>query len=457
MRFLVVLLAAGVFVVPVFLTGSGGRTTLSPAAAAITGFLLLGFALLLLSSRRKGEGPEGNDDDPAVRDRYYLATLILVGFAVRVLVAAAIHRLRIDEVVAPDEETFHANGQQFCLWLQGATPYRLSWRFLDSLQVGYYYLVGTIYYLFGVERFLPVLLNCALGALTALPVFGIAKDLGGREAGRPAALLVTFFPSVLLWSTLLIRDTLVILMLLLIIRTVMKLRREFSLPRALLLLLFLMGLGTLRQYLFVLVAASAVASFLVGRAGRAGRSFLVGITVIVGLLVVMRFAGFGLWSLERASLYQLNLHRQFNTVEGAAGTIAPDVDISEPANAITYLPVGMFYFLGSPFPWQVLNARQIMALPDVLTWYLLLPPIVLGLVTLVRRRFRDSLMLLTTITLITVLYSLVEGNVGIIFRHRAQIIVPMMVCAGVGIAVRSARRAERTIPELEPVPEGAPA
>ena len=41
---------------------------------------------------------------------------------------------------------------------------------------------------------------------------------------------------------------------------------------------------------------------------------------------------------------------------------------------------------------------------------------------------------------ITVLYALVEGNVGIIFRHRAQVIAPMMVIAGVGLAVRRAKK-----------------
>jgi prepilin signal peptidase PulO-like enzyme (type II secretory pathway) len=119
------------------------------------------------------------------------------------------------------------------------------------------------------------------------------------------------------------------------------------------------------------------------------------------------------------------------------------VDISEPISALTYLPVGMVYFLGSPFPWQVLSPRQIMALPDVLLWYALLPGIFMGLLHLVRNRFRDASMLLVTMAVITILYSLVEGNVGIIFRHRAQIIAPTMVLAGIGVAMRRRKRAEQ--------------
>jgi hypothetical protein len=183
-----------------------------------------------------------------------------------------------------------------------------------------------------------------------------------------------------------------------------------------------------------------------GRAGRTAKSLVVGMLVILGLFVVMKYAGFGVWEMERASLYHLNQRRQFNAMTESAGSIAPEVDISEPMSAITYLPIGMLYFLGSPFPWQVLSPRQIMALPDVLLWYALLPGILLGLVHIVRHRFRDASMLLITMSVITILYSLVEGNVGIIFRHRAQIIAPTMVLAGVGIALRRKRRAERPGP-----------
>ncbi len=450
MRLIVFSLVAGVVLLPLAAAGSPALSGIVPGAVALAGFLIFGAALLLPAvarPRRRGE------EAPPLSDGAFLAAVILAGFALRVLVAAAIHTTGLQYTIAPDEETFHTNGLQFCLWLEGETPYRLSWRFLDSLQVGYFYLVGSIYYLFGVVPFLPILLNCVLGALTAIPVFRIARELGGPEAGRPSAVFVTFFPSVLLWSTLLVRDTPVILCLMLIISVVMSLRRRFGLWRLAAFLALLVALGSMRQYLFLLVAACSVASFLVGRAGRTARSFAVGVLVILGLLVVVRTSGFGVWELERASLHNLNLHRQYNSVP-SAGAVTPQVDISEPVSALTYLPVGMVYFLGSPFPWQVMSPRQIMALPDVLVWYALLPIIFIGLANAVRHRFRDASMLLLTITMITVLYALVEGNVGIIFRHRAQVIVPMMVFAGVGFAVRRARRAEKRA-ELVPVPEAA--
>jgi 4-amino-4-deoxy-L-arabinose transferase-like glycosyltransferase len=443
-RLIVTVLVAAVVLAPLLLLGESSALL---GVVALAAFLVLSAAILLTQGQAATSGM-----DETARERRFLATLILAGFTARIVVAAVLRQAGLNEFFAPDEDTFHRNGLQFSLWLGGDSPYRLSWRFHDSLQVGYYYLVGAIYYLFGSEPLLPILLNCVIGAVTALPVYKIARQLGGREAARPAAILVAFFPSLLLWSTLLIRDSLVILVLMLVIASVMDLRRGFTFHRLVLLLVLLMALGTLRQYLFLMVAAAAVMSFLVGRTGRTGRSVLVGALAIVALLAMVKLAGFGVWEMERASLHHLNLHRQYNALETASGTIAPQVDISEPANALLYLPVGIVYFLLSPFPWQVLTPRQVLSVPDVLLWYALLPPILLGLAAAVRHRFRDASMLLLSVAVITILYALVEGNVGIIFRHRAQVIAPMMVLAGMGIA---ARRARKTDAAAVPAPAGA--
>ncbi len=417
--------------------GSGSGTGF--AVLALSGFMMLGVALLL--NARAIASPR-EQTDPAHADRYFLIKLMLAGFIVRVVVAGIIHALGLYSTIAPDEGTFHGNGLRFCLWLKGETPFRLTSRYVDSVQVGYFYTVGTLYYIFGVGRFIPVLLNCVIGSMTAVPIFRITRELHGRESARAAATLTTFFPSVMLWSTLLIRDSLVIFVMVWIISLVMDLRREFSLMKLATFVGLLMVLGTLRQYLFIIVGVCAVFSFLIGKAGKTGRSVVVGMLAIVALFAVVRYAGFGVWELERASLQNLALQRQFNSsVADAAGSFRPEVDISEPVAALTYLPIGMLYFLGSPFPWQALSTTQFMALPDVLFWYLLLPPIFFGLGHIVRNRFRDASMVILCITAVTVLYSLVEGNVGIIFRHRAQVIVPFMVFAGVGIALRRKKKA----------------
>lgn len=436
MRLIILIFVAGLAAMPLIVPSG------DVAIVVILAGLGIGLSGLLLL-RRSPARPELEEEAGPTSDRRFLVRLFFAALLVRVFLAVVMQVLGLYTAIAPDELTFHSNGLMFSNWLKGESPYRLSLHHVDSLQVGYFYFVGGLYYLLGQARLVPVMFNCLAGALAVFPVYRVACELRGPEAGRPAALLVAFFPSLMLWSILLIRDAWVVLSLLWIISTVLELRISFTPLRVVRLILLLAVLGTLRQYLFLMVAMSAAASLLVGRAGRTWRSLAGGGLALVLILLLMKYAGFGLWELERASLHQLSLQRQYNSnVSDAAGSLRPEVDISEPIAAITYLPVGVMYFLGSPFPWEVVSSSQMLAVPDVILWYLLLPFVFMGLRHMLRYRLRDSTMLILCLLQITVLYALVEGNVGIIFRHRAQVIAPAMVLAGIGIAVLRQRRQE---------------
>ena len=90
------------------------------------------------------------------------------------------------------------------------------------------------------------------------------------------------------------------------------------------------------------------------------------------------------------------------------------------------------------------GTRQLLALPDVLIWYALFPLTMVGLWHLIRHRFSDIVVILVFVVALTILYSLVEGNVGIIFRHRAQVLAPLLCCSAVGISLRR-RRSEEAV------------
>jgi len=100
------------------------------------------------------------------------------------------------------------------------------------------------------------------------------------------------------------------------------------------------------------------------------------------------------------------------------------------------------WFLLSPFPWES-SGLQAMALPDVLLWYACIPLVVMGVAYGLRRRRRMTLAPLVAAALITVLHSLWEGNVGIIFRHRAHILVLLLPFVGVAVQRLRARAARR--------------
>ena len=329
---------------------------------------------------------------------------------------------------------------------------------------GYFYFVGTMYHAFGVTKFVPLLLNCVIGAATVYPIHALAGHLGGRVAARRAALLVAYFPSLVLWSGLMVRDCVVLFFLATALLAAWHLRRRFSLAHLGALVVCLAALSTLRTYMFILVAVAIAASLVIGQRN-AARAVATGGVLMLALVVAIQQTRLGDSEMERANLEFLQKQRVLNAMGSTgAGSMGTEVDISTPTAALTYLPIGLAYFYLSPFPWQIGSPRQGLAVLDLLLWYSILPSVFFGMAWLLKRRFRAILPLLLVVIGISVLYALVEGNIGIIFRHRSQIIVPLCAVAGVGAALRRrrARKESRLLEGSLPVhpaargPLGAP-
>lgn len=397
--------------------------------AALLGMFLVAFMLLLF--RREGARRAGALTR-AEEDFQFVAFIVLAGLFVRTVLAMGLRHAGLNQVIAPDEYTFHDNGRYFLGWLQGEFAEPFSYRWRNSTQVGYFALVGGLYWLFGVHEVVPVLVNCLIGALAAVPAYRLASQVGGRRAGRYAAVLVTFFPSLVLWSTLLIRDALVLLLILWCTVFAQSLLRRFTLRGVLLLVACLAGLATLRSYVFVMQTGGMLLAFLVAGVRRPGRAVATAVLAGLGAVMVVKGLGVGGDALAEASLEHISTRRQLNSV-GQSGMEAPGHDLDSPLGALTYLPIGLVWFLFAPFPWQV-GGRQAMAVPDVLVWYLSFPLVVYGVAVALRRRRRPSMAPLLVAALFTVIHSLVEGNVGIIVRHRAHVLVLLLPFAGFAAA-----------------------
>jgi hypothetical protein len=189
-----------------------------------------------------------------------------------------------------------------------------------------------------------------------------------------------------------------------------------------------------RDYLFFVVALPPLVAFLIGTRGNLGRNFVFAMLTAVGLLyMVERGAG----AVPHMSLESLSQVRQ-DMAQGAGSAFQQDVDISTPGRALLFLPVGIAYFLFSPFPWQMTSLLKLISLPEMLLMYYLTPSIVRGIAHTVRHRFRESLQILLLMTLLTVSYALGEGNVGTLYRHRAQAILYYLMFAAVGLELKRA-------------------
>mgnify|MGYP006975231112 CR=1 FL=1 len=138
-----------------------------------------------------------------------------------------------------------------------------------------------------------------------------------------------------------------------------------------------------------------------------------------------------------------NLQRSRTDQASSESGYGEDLDVSTTEGAIVALPVGLAYLLLAPFPWQVSNFRQAITVPEVLVWWSLLPFAVAGIAYAIRHRLRSAFPVLLFTLLLTLAYSIFQGNVGTAYRQRTQIQVFLFIFIAVGWTIYRERRNDR--------------
>ena len=79
----------------------------------------------------------------------------------------------------------------------------------------------------------------------------------------------------------------------------------------------------------------------------------------------------------------------------------------------------------------------------MLIWWSLFPLLVLGLWFTLKYRLRQALPILLFTTMLTLAYSIFQGNVGTAYRQRAQLLIFYFIFAAVGYVLLRERSEER--------------
>jgi hypothetical protein len=399
-------------------------------------FIVAGLLNLALVARIRSSQPRA---EAAFLARVYAATLMC-----RVALAVLLNRFAADSAFAAgfwgDSGTYDAGGYTLARYWRGESATTSLTQALSGY--GYVYLIAGLYYVFGRNRLLVQLLNCTTGAVTMVAVYAIAARLFGRPVARWVALFMAFFPQMLFWSAGMYKDPTILLCIAVCMYAVIRLKDGFSLTFVLLFLGAALGLLTLRFYVFYFVVTAAVGTFAFGGRGRfAGR--LVSCAVLIAGLAGAFKLGVRQDALEaQASYMTLNQVQVTRADQAMWGNSAygAEYDVTTPSGALRALPVGLVYLLFAPFPWAVGSTRQLMAVPETVVWYALMPAFARGFVWAVRHRLRDVLPIVAFMVTLTLAYALMQGNVGTAYRQRTQVTMFFFVFMAVGLIERRRRR-----------------
>ena len=382
-------------------------------------------------------------------ERTFLLRLFLLGLIIRLIVATGIFAMHREEFFGGDAITYDAFGDSLLRSWSGDT-YHLA-RYNNFVQSGgsawgMLYVVAFVYQIVGRNLFAIQLLNASIGSATAAVVYYNAKTLFNNErVSRLSAAMVCFFPSLVLWSSQALKDGLIVLTLSLAILATLKLLEKVTVGYICLLTACLFGLLSLRFYIFYMMAAAVIGSFIIGMKSMNSQSF-VGRFVAIAL-IGLALTWVGVLRYASAQFEQYGNLKMIQTVrqdQAMAGSgFGQDVDVGTAGGALTAIPQGLVYLLFAPFPWQLASARQSMALPEMAVWWLCFPLLILGIAYSMKHRLRKVAPIFLFTTMLTLAYSLFQGNIGTAYRQRSQLLVFYMIFVAVGAILLKERAEDR--------------
>jgi hypothetical protein len=407
--------------------GGAAAVLVCAACALVAGALLV-----------KGEGKE----------RSFLLKVFVAGLLVRMVVGSLINALELQDFFGGDALTYDLLGTGIIeAWRSGlGQPAEIrDWALGGGW--GMLYLVAAVYAVVGRNMLAVQFVNAVLGAATAPVIFFCARHIFQNfRVAKLATLFVAFYPSLVLWSSQGLKDGPIVFLLAVAMLATLRLGEKMSVKHVLTLVSAMFAILSMRFYVFYMLAAAVGGAFVIGMRPVSSRSLarqlVIVLTMGVGFtyLGVLRTAG---TQFERYGNLQSVQTSRADLVRSANSGFGQDVDVSTASGAISAVPLGMAYLLFAPFPWQLASLRQSITLPEMIAWWASFPLLVMGIWFTVKYRLRQALPILLFTMMLTLAYSIFQGNVGTAYRQRSQILVFYFIFVAVGAVLLKERQEDR--------------
>ena len=381
--------------------------------------------------------------------RRFALQVFVGGLLVRVMVGALIYGFKLQEFFGGDAYTYDFMGRALLdTWAVGQKNDALinSWRD-GGVGWGMGYLVASIYWVVGRNMLALQFFNAVIGAATAVLAFACARQLFQNvRVARASALLVAFYPSLVLWSAQGLKDGPIGFLLVAAILATLKLGERVSGTYLVLLVVSMLGLLSLRFYVFYMMAAAVAGALVIGARRLTQQSVMRQFVVVVTAGLTLTYFGVlrtaSLQAERFGNLQAVQISRSDLATSASSG-FGQDIDVSTTTGALTAIPIGMAYLLFAPFPWQLASLRQSITLPEMLLWWASFPLLVTGAWFTLRHRLRQALPILIFTAMLTLAYSIFQGNVGTAYRQRSQLLVFYFIFVAVGFVLWRERQEDR--------------
>lgn len=325
-------------------------------------------------------------------------------------------------------------------WMaQSFSGHKIPDEMLNNAYTSYFYLPAVFYYFFGFSPISGIFPNCILSVMTAVVYYYMAKEVASAKVAKMTAVVVAFFPSLIIWSIINLKDSLFIFLTglaLLMFAYALK-RKSIGFLAASILALIVQF--SVRPKLIV-VNAAIIAIFLIyyllkGRKIRALHIVSAVLLIFAASVVMKPYVG-------KAKNVIVGYHRGVTTVGGINYRLYDDWVYSRDANldkvghveVIKSIPKSWFHFFLEPFPWSARSASGLLVAPQMLVWYLFLFFAVPGVIVQMKSAPVFSSILILYFIIMGTSMSMTGGNIGTDFRLRDVLTPIVILFASAGIS-----------------------
>lgn len=376
-------------------------------------------------------------------DADFQVNIFLIAFSLRVLTGMIVYGWELSVVVGDEDASGYILGWKAASnwYVNGFDGFAsdLAIVFFGKSNIGQSIIWGIPMYIAGgPSRLIVSVINSFAGSLLVIAIYRIARRIFGMDTAKIAAVMVTFWASIILLSASTSKEMLVILFEWTLLFLAIRNPKGLTVNDGLLSIPLFLGVFITRFYALYMVVAAYLIRIFISRRQHLVRNFLLGAAVSGAVMAFLGAGGVITRDFE-------NLERRNTQVdawrENVAQSTGTGVDIySEMDNTSVAIPVATVYFFLAPFPWDIFGGtlrNSFAAVENILIMVIL----IIGFPAL-KIVFKDKLFEMAPIFVFCVLYAGLHiwglSNVGLAWRHKQTVMPLFFILAAVGITQRRA-------------------
>lgn len=305
---------------------------------------------------------------------------------------------------------------------------------------GYYSFNTAVNLISNGNYFITQAINSLLGAITIIYIYRLSDVIYGERVALWAAILAATSPELAMWSAANLKDAQIILCITVSTFYLVIMARSYQFPRgtAALFCLVTMYLVFLRPVFAAFSLVMGGAYLLICRPGILNfRSIGRMLGAVIVFATVLFYTGYFPGGENYEKLLKYKAATEVLEASYASGSLAAVTSPERMWEAPYLLVPALGYSLITPFPFWKLevnpdSAEDLLALPGVLFWYIIIIPAFYGGIVSVRRDWKAALPLIAWALFIWIAVALISG--GAIYRYRTPMLPFVFAFAAVGLA-----------------------